>query len=133
MNLDYVVTNEFGEQLLSNDPTVGVPTSGKYRFRIKWQNEGTSDDNSIYRADYLVPNIKEHGWINSTNIPTQDVLNKSYSFSLDWSEYYDKQSAINCEDTFYKFKYNKVYTIASNIDKVKWGTNRRRFIGIKRY
>ena len=131
MNLDYIVTNEFGEQVLSNDPTVGVPTSGKYRFRIKWQNEGTADDNSIYRADYLVPNIKEHGWINSTNIPTQDVLNKSYSFSLDWSEYYDKQSAINCEDTFYKFKYNKVYTIASNIDKVKWGTNRRRFIGIK--
>ena len=35
MNLDYVTTNEFGEQILSNDPTVGIPTKAKYRFKIK--------------------------------------------------------------------------------------------------
>lgn len=132
MNLDYVVTNEFGEQILSNDPTVGVPTSGKYRFRIKWQNQGTVDDNEIYRADYLVPNIKEHGWNQgSATIPTDEIRNKSYAFSLDWEDYYDKTSAINCEDTFYKFKYNKVYTISSHIDYFRWGRNRQRFLGIK--
>jgi hypothetical protein len=36
MNLDYVTTNEFGEQVLSQDPEVGVPTQGKYRFKVKW-------------------------------------------------------------------------------------------------
>ena len=35
MNLDYVITNEFGERELSADPTVGIPTKGKYRLRIK--------------------------------------------------------------------------------------------------
>lgn len=132
MNLDYVVTNEIGEQVLSDDPSVGVATSAKYRFRIKWQNQGTSDDNEIYRADYLVPNIKEHGWNQgSGTIPTDEIRNKSYAFSLDWEDYYDKTSAINCEDTFYKFKYNKVYTISSHIDYFRWGRNRQRFLGIK--
>ena len=42
MNLDYIITNEFGEQIISLDPKVGIPTKGKYRFRVKWQNEGGS-------------------------------------------------------------------------------------------
>ena len=36
MNLDYVTTNEFGEQVLSPDPKIGIPTRGKYRFKIKY-------------------------------------------------------------------------------------------------
>ena len=36
MNLDYYITNEFGEQVLSPDPTKGIPTKGKYRFKVKW-------------------------------------------------------------------------------------------------
>ena len=35
MNMDYVYTNEFGEQVLSNDPKKGIPTKGKYRFKFK--------------------------------------------------------------------------------------------------
>ena len=35
MNLDYIITNEFGEQIISLDPKVGIPTKGKYRFRVK--------------------------------------------------------------------------------------------------
>ena len=34
MNLDYVYTNEFGEQVISTDPNIGVPTKAKYRFKI---------------------------------------------------------------------------------------------------
>ncbi len=65
MNLDYVTTNEFGEQVISNDPKVGIPTKGKYRFKIKWtQSEDLGQ--RIKRADYLVPNIKEYGW-NTSN------------------------------------------------------------------
>lgn len=218
MNLDYVTTDEFGNQVISNDPKIGIPTKGKYRFKMKWVNEqGLS--NSYVRASYLVPNVKEHGWflgyqydpltqftgveqdivypvgttteiytatfnqgisqINTENIesysitingtpyygsfnsillnqndvmaitvvpidPSQqsvlsfiyyvrelfDVL-RSYSFSLDWADYVDPLSAINCEDSFYEFDYNKVYTTALFIDRYKNGVGRAKHLGIK--
>ena len=56
---------------------------------------------------------------------------KSYAFSLDWNDYVDPQAGINCEDFFYEFNYNKVYTIANFIDRWKWGYNRGRHLGIK--
>ena len=132
MNLDYIITNEFGEQIISLDPKVGIPTKGKYRFRVKWQNEGGMS-NDIFRADYLIPNIREHGWSGTTTdeMPSEEIRNKSYAFSLDWDEYYDKTAAINCEDSFYEFTYNKVYTIASHYDRFKWGFNRIKHLGIK--
>jgi hypothetical protein len=218
MNLDFLTTDEFGNQVISNDPNIGVPTRGKYRFKVKWINEqGLS--NSYMRASYLVPNVKEHGWYQGsstdplesfqgvqqditfaagittssfltgldcgiTNITTQniesysltingnpyygslnsipvlstDVLNftivpidpaqqsvlsfvwyvqslfdliRSYSFSLDWDDYVDPLSAINCEDTFYEFNFNKVYTTAMFIDRYKNGLGRGKHLGIK--
>ena len=132
MNLDYIITDEFGEQIISLDPSVGIPTKGKYRFRIKYQNEDQVN-NDIIRADYLIPNIREHGWSSSStdDVPSDLVRVKSYAFSLDWDEYYDKYAAINCEDSFYQFSYNKVYTVASHIDRFKWGRNRIKHLGIK--
>jgi hypothetical protein len=217
MNVDYVITNEFGQQILSNDPTKGIPTKGKYRFKFKWENE-QGLQNEFLRANFLVPNIKEHGWsssstdpfdpttavpltitlpvgtltgtttitqtggllfentVNSANfsvvingqpyfgdtgvIPVNagdvvqvisnpiddtqlqdinfkflpqdyfDVL-RSYSFSLDWDDYVDTQSAIDCEDTFYEFNYNKVYTTAMFLDRYKNGLGRAKHLGIK--
>jgi hypothetical protein len=129
MNLDYLTTNEFGETIISNDPTVGIPSKGKYRFKIKWQSEAGLKK-SILRANYLVPNIKEH-WQLSATRPNDFTMNKSYSFSLDWDDYYDKEAAIECKDTFYEFKYNKVYTVSSHIDRFKFGRNRARHLGIK--
>jgi hypothetical protein len=58
MNLDYVFTNEFGDRVLSNDPTIGIPTKGKYRFKIKW-NQSPKLSEPIKRAYFLVPNIRE--------------------------------------------------------------------------
>jgi hypothetical protein len=314
MNLDYVYTNEFGEQALSTDPTVGIPTKSRYRFKFKWENEGGLQ-NEFLRANYLVPNVKEHGWVDSNDYNTSDPLKtgtpspisfpvpslttsdlqvvtgpgslinpiltnvdsyqvfvsttpppalnlqpylgnqtngitgltaisailvtitptdptipssifftgtggcpnttfsipggpisftsgpypvggglvfnetinvssysveingtpyygdvqvipinagdlvtitpiftdpntqatvvyefyqqgyfdllRSYSFSLDWDDYVDPQAAINCEDTFYEFHYNKVYTTAAFIDRYKNGVGRARHLGIK--
>jgi hypothetical protein len=64
MNLDYIYTNEFGEQAISNDPKVGIPSKARYRFKFKWENEGGLQ-NEFLRANYFVPNIKEHGWATS--------------------------------------------------------------------
>ena len=139
MNLDFVTTNEFGEQVLSNDPSVGIPTKAKYRFRIQYQNENGLN-NDILRADYLVPNVKEWGWTGINPPVGSSAQLKSYAFSLDWDDYGDTttsigqqmiQEAIDCEDRFYEMNYNKVYTIANFIDRWKWGFNRSRHLGIK--
>ena len=61
MNLDYYITNEFGDKVLSNDPTVGIPTKAKYRFKVKWQQPPTLTE-QVRRPYYLVPNVKEYGW-----------------------------------------------------------------------
>ena len=146
MNLDYYITNEFGEKVLSNDPSIGIPTKSKYRFKVKWQqpNDLTIQTRRPY---YLVPNVKEYGWSNPLNDPinsaipsTRKKLASSYYFGLAWSGYTDGffgnekterlNDCINGEDTFYEFKFNRVYTISSLIDQYKKG-RKGRFIGIK--
>jgi len=151
MNLDYIVTNEFGERVISNDPTIGIPTKGKYRFKVKWQQPPTLTE-QVRRPYFLIPNVKEYGWNNinqdpniktSTYTTTQtqkDKLNSTYYFGLDWSGYtqgftgqeqIDRLTeVINCEDTFYEFIFNKVYTVSSFIDEFKNGA-KGRFVGIK--
>jgi hypothetical protein len=147
MNLDYVVTNEFGERVLSNDSTIGIPTKSKYRFKIKW-SQANDLTMQTRRPSYLVPNIKEYGWANSTTDPTntdnqarKNLQESSYYFGLAWSGYTNGftgsesidrlNEIIDCEDTFYEFQFNKVYTVSSLIDQYKKGRGRGRFIGIK--
>jgi hypothetical protein len=155
MNLDYYITNEFGEKTLSNDPTVGIPTKAKYRFKIKWQQPPTLTE-QVRRAYYLVPNVKEYGWSSTESdpnsyfpphpapqpIPTNSTkkLASSYYFGLNWSGYTNGftttekinrvNEIIDCEDTFYEFQYNRVYTVSGLIDEFKNG-GRGRFIGVK--
>ena len=147
MNLDYVITNEFGERVVSNDPTLGIPTKGKYRFKIKWTqpNDLTMQTR---RPSYLVPNVREYGWldpdVDPTNLGSQTqkkAQESSYYFGLAWSGYTNGftgtaqidrlNEIIDCEDTFYQFQFNRVYTISSLIDQYKKGDGRGKFIGIK--
>ena len=148
MNLDYFVTNEFGERILSNDPTIGIPTKAKYRFKVKWEQPATLTE-MVRRPYYLVPNVKEYGWTTSTidpynlnpNLNARKKVDSSYYFGLAWSGYTNGftgteltnrlNEAINCEDTFYEFTFNKVYTVSSLIDEYKKGTGKGKFIGIK--
>ena len=149
MNLDYVTTNEFGEQVFSQDPKVGVPTKSKYRFKIKYSQPSSFETEEVRRGYFLAPNIKEYGWVGN-NDPAYNLnvlsdqykkFQSSYYFGLSWSGYTNGSTgteatqrlneAINCEDRFYEFQYNKVYTISSLVDQYKKGTNRARFIGIK--
>jgi hypothetical protein len=66
MNLEYLTTNEFGEKVVSYDPTIGIPSKAKYRFKIKWQQSPTLNEQTR-RAYYLVPNVKEYGWTGSAD------------------------------------------------------------------
>jgi uncharacterized membrane protein YgcG len=151
MNLDYYITNEFGEKVLSNDPTVGIPTKGKYRFKVKWQQPPTLSEQTR-RPYYLLPNVKEYGWSYSSASPTDPTTgpttsneykqaHSSYYFGLDWSGYTEGFTSsiqknrrlneiIDCEDTFYQFDFNRVYTPSMLMTEFKKGA-RGRFIGIK--
>jgi hypothetical protein len=71
MNLDYIITNEFGEQVFSNDERKGIPTNAKYRFKIKW-NQGKDEKKTIRRGSFMVPNVREYGWDNSQDDPFDD-------------------------------------------------------------
>ena len=142
MNLNYVTTNEFGEQVLSNDVNVGVPTKGKYRFKIKW-NQPPALNAGVKRAYYLVPNIREYGYtIIGANVPSPNIndVYRSYAFTTNWDDYGDITTvfgeqmitdAINCEDKFYEMSYNKVYTVSGHITEYRNGASKKRFIGIK--
>ena len=148
MNLDYLITNEFGEKVLSNNPALGIPTKAKYRFKIKW-SQSSSVNEDTKRAYWLVPNVREYGWnvstsntdpINGSTTQQQQVAS-SYYFGLNWTGYTQGFSGpakinllnekINGEDTFYNFEFNRVYTISSLISEYKNGVARGRFVGIK--
>ena len=149
MNLDYVVTNEYGEQEISLDPKKGVPTKGKYRFKIKW-NQSPSLSKPIKRGYFLVPNIKEYGWDESslstdpftlsTSSSKYQEMQSSYAFSLDWNQYGNTgttvgrqmiDEAIKCEDRFYNFQYSKVYTVSQLISQFRKGYDSAQIVSIK--
>jgi hypothetical protein len=143
MNLDYLITNEFGDQIISDDPKKGIPTRGKYRFKVKWNQSPTLNE-PVRRGYYLVPNIKEYGWQTSArgdnpfnlnpNDPNYIKAVQSYSFSLDWNDYGNQQmiqEAINCDDRFYMMSYNKVYTVSQLITQYRMGYFANRIIAIK--
>jgi hypothetical protein len=140
MNMDYVTTNEFGEKVISNDPKIGIPTTGKYRFKVKWGQTSTLNE-AVKRGYFLVPNVKEYGWNTSgTDVVNSTDAANSYAFSLDWGEYGDVttptgldmiQEAIDCEDRFYPMVYNKVYTVSQFIDEQRRGSGIQRYVGVK--
>ena len=139
MNLDYVTTNEFGELIFSNIPSVGIPTKGKYRFKVK-TNEGEKEvgaiqtsssiigpnllnlsafnpKGSLLRGNFLVPNIREYA-------TTAAEIDKSYTWSTNWNDYpigalndnmifKNLNGSFYPQDYFYRFNYNKVYSISS--------------------
>lgn len=111
MNMDYIYTNEYGENEYTNDPNKGIATSSCYRLRIGLDNSNL--ERVRMTGYYLVPNIREY----------IDDLEKSYAFSLSFDDY--PSSAVNDlilnsengfyipKDYFFRLTYNKVYTVSS--------------------
>jgi hypothetical protein len=111
MNMDYIYTNEFGENEYTNDPNKGIATSACYRFRISLSDEGLERVRA--NADYLVPNIREYS----------NDMDKSYAFSTNYDDYpvhavenyilNNTDGFYYPQDFFYRLNYNKVYTVSS--------------------
>ena len=90
MNLDFVYTDEDGNRKISNDGSIGVPTRGKYRFKIKWQ-QSTSLSEETKRGYFLVPNIKEWGWDDPDTDPNMIEVSDS-SITLPASPGFDPEN-----------------------------------------
>lgn len=119
MNLNYVVTDEFGYIVESKDPDVGIPTLGKYRFRLSLRDD--SGGKKTYRGKYLVPQIKEH----HTN-GFGSIDDKSYAFSINIDDYPDDAIddiiGINNPDShpndyFYSLRYHRIYTVSGFVNQ----------------
>lgn len=138
MNMDYVITNEFGENEYTNDFNKGIATSACYRFRFNLNDKGV--ERARNNADYLVPNIREFQ-------SGGTIDDRSYYFGLEWSGYpqnavsvnpdygilYNEDGQFNPRDYFYRFTYNKVYTVSSlQSSYVKSGFfGNEQFLGLK--
>jgi hypothetical protein len=142
MNMDYIYTNEFGEQELTSDSSKGVPTTSIARFRFSLLFQ----DSKVTSAKYLVPNIREFNPDTVTGLNTRyeysmgmlatyqfsdvfedyiNVLPPLTSVTFDTTNYsqavrnHKKDLMLGTnnngipEDYFYKFSYGKVYTVSS--------------------
>ena len=132
MNLDHVITNEFGDLVLSKDPSKGVPTRSRCRFRIKpEQSRGSARQRRS--AAHLVPNIREFNTQSNDDGDWPGIDPRSYTFSINYSDYHgyaQRHLMPGAEDVFYDMTFNRVYTCAQFHDHIKHA-GRRQFIGIK--
>lgn len=110
MNLDYMMTDEFGNMVPTNDPNKGIPTRTRVRFRISMQDFET-DNTNIFRCKMLVP----HNPANEKEI--------DYQFGTATSE-----------DSYRDLFWNGVYSVKSYIPRIQKGSNWRneKFTGFKR-
>lgn len=111
MNLDYMVTDEFGELVFSDNPNIGLPTRANVRFRIGMDETGGSGRLRT-RAKYLVPH--------NPTIGVQDEID--YEFG-------EKTKA----SSFRNLYWNKIYSISNFIPRFQPNTlvNSRAITGIK--
>jgi len=112
MNLDYVITDEFGNLIPTDDPNKGLPTRASVRFRIGMHATG-GEGRIRTRAKYLVPHNPK-SWTDS-----------DYNFD-------ETTRAKNFQD----FHWNKIYTVSNHITRVQntivaGATSHRTFTAIK--
>lgn len=124
MNLDYMVTDEFGSLVPTFDTDRGIPTKAKVRFRITMDGDGGSTSNDTFkRGSFLIP----HNPVAFNPQSGGDGPFIDFSFG---SDTYDS--------SFAEFYWNTIYSIKSFIPRYehakefrKRSSQVRSFIGIK--
>ena len=111
MNLDYVMTDEYGNIVPTNNMDRGLPTRARVRFRFSL-NDFASDYQNNHLSKMLVPN----------NPQTKSDMQDAYIFGTKTPD-----------EEFRDLFWNKVYSVKSYIPRIqKSNTNReKRFSGIK--
>ena len=99
MNLDYMVTDEFGNLILSEDPNKGIPTRARVRFDIGMDETG-GEGRLRTRARYLVPN------------------NPQNTGEIDYS--FDETTK---DSSFRDLYWNKIYTVSNFVSRFQRRVN----------
>ena len=105
MNLDYICTDEYGNIVPTDNPTKGIPTRARVRFRITL-NESENESLSSHKARYLVPNNPE--LLKSEESPYVKRSDKYYEFGT-----------MTPDDCFRDLLWNKVYSVKSYIPRIQ--------------
>lgn len=96
MNLDYMSTDEYGNLVPSNDPTKGIPTRTRVRFRISL-TDYESDYSDNHLAKVLVPNhpdkFEDLDYVFGSNTKDDEFATKSFR-DLFWNNIYTVKSYI---------------------------------------
>ena len=119
MNLDYVITDEFGNTVLTDDPNKGIATRARVRFRIGMTETGT-EETARKRARFLVPN--------NPRLVETDYPYFSKTKEIDY-EFGSKTKDENFRDLL----WNKVYTVKSYIPRLQKSIQpqNKKYLGIK--
>ena len=116
MNLDYMMTDEYGNMVPTDDPEKGIPTRTKVRFRVSMQDNEENVDN-YFRAKVLVPH-------NPQNLDKGQHEEYDYEFG-----------SLTREDSFRDLFWNNVYSVKSYIPRFQkrkvGGWKEKKFTGIK--
>lgn len=109
MNLEYKITDEFGNLTPTDDTTKGIPTKARLRFKVKMDETG-GESRLRARANYLIP----HNPLVKSEV--------DYSFDESTSDLH-----------FRDFYWNKIYTIKNHVARFQRNSNyeNRNFIGFK--
>ena len=127
MNRNYMITDEYGNFIPSEDSSKGIPTKAKVRFRIGMNIEGDEGRNRT-RAKFLVPHnpdtwkgAKETGTPGTTGY---SPFLKGVDFSFD---------STTKDEHFTELSWNKIYTVKNHITRAQPTLNDevRNFIGLK--
>lgn len=119
MNLDYIMTDEFGNIVPTDDPSKGIPTRTRARFRISL-DDSPNDATARKRCRFLVPN------------------NPRYD-EIDFPQFYKSKEAdyefgsATREESYCDMFWNNVYTVKSYIPRLQKNKNstNRKHTGIK--
>ena len=119
MNLDYIMTDEFGNIVPSDNPDKGIPTRTRVRFRISL-DKVPNDNTARNRCQYLVPN--------NPRLDPERYPDYTKTKEVDY-EFGTNTKDENYRDLF----WNKVYTVKNYIPRLQknaWVRNRKH-TGIK--
>lgn len=109
MNLNYMMTDEYGNMVPTDDPNKGIPTRTSVRFRISMHDTEENTDN-YFLSKVLVPN----------NPQDEDEVDYNFGSSTK-------------DTSFRDLFWNNVYSVKSYIPRFQHSSNikEERFTGIK--
>lgn len=96
MNLDYMMTDEYGNMVPTDNPDKGIPTRARVRFRLSLTDNENAKE-SYYRPKVLVPNNPDL---------KDDKIDYDYIFGTDTQE-----------DSYRDLFWNNVYSVKSFIPR----------------